>query len=142
MMTDQKVKAGFQWLVDESERQPAWWAEQVAWASVPFGVIACVLVQPDNGDWIGVAIIFLAGALAIIATRVKALFSMLGSAGFGRALIWVGLLVRLSLFVANPAGWKVAFIINESLLLSFLYFAACKPPRPRRRRQAVAHGAA
>lgn len=138
MMIDQKVLAGFQWLVDESERQPAWWAEHTAWAGTAFGIVAYILAW--NGEielfWLG--ILFMAGGLMVYLCRVPLFFSMFGSRGYVRAIFWVSLATRVAAFIAGPANWRAAYIANDALLLAFAYFAACQPPRPRRRRQAVA----
>jgi hypothetical protein len=142
-MIDKKIIDAHQFLIDVSERKPTWWAENIAWAYVAFGFIGLVLVRSIRPQlflidlfWTG--IILIAGGAMVCISRVPAFFSMVGARNFIRAIFWVDLAMRIISLFSSAENWKVAYMINSALLLSYLYFCACKPPRPRKRRQASA----
>lgn len=141
-MIDQKVLAGFQWLVDESERQPSWWAEHAAWAGMAFGLVAYILASGNDVKLYWIGALFIVGALNIYACRVPSLLSAVGSGWYARVLLGALLAIRIFSFVVAPENWRAAYIANDALLLALLYFAACQPPRPRKRRQTVPQGGA
>lgn len=146
-MIDKKLIDLHQWIVDTSQKKPAWWAENLAWAYVAFGIIGYFLVKGSESNiftahifWAGILLI--AGGALVFISRVPAFFSMLGTKKFIRVLFACDAVLRLLSLMHKPENWRAAYLISSVLLLSYFYFTACQAPRPRHRRQAVAQGAA
>lgn len=144
-MIDQKMIAAHQWIVDESERQPGWWVEQTAWAYIATDITATALKLDSVWDIVAVACTLALGRLMILLSRSPALMASIGasdlSLGVRFTLFALDVYYIVRLFM-EPNIERAAFVLSSVLLLSCNYFVACKPPRPRKRRQTVAQGGA
>lgn len=125
----------FQPVVDASQRQPAWWARQ---AVALTGV--CLLLTGALYGWhwlLAVAALWIPAVLLL--TRAPAALAVLG--GF-RYLRWGMLAFTVTLWVGfgfvlpEFGGSQWLRLLFDASQLSFLYFAACRPPAPPRRRTA------
>lgn len=141
-MIDEKLISAHQWVVDTSEKKPEWWAENLAWAYVAFGVIGYFLLKSTDSNpfsayifWTGLLLI--AGAMMVVFARTPALFAMMGTKKIMRVLFGADLVFRIVMFFSHPEHWRAAYMINSALLVSYCYFSACQAPRPRHRRRAV-----
>lgn len=139
------IAGPFQTVVDISQRKPEWWAQQSLIATL---VLECirqvVFIKPS--DWIAYALLFL-GALCLagmwLFTLSPALLAYAGSDRRLRAMLVVLSLFRIPVLFTAPER-AVIGLVCDACYLSFFYFAACKPPRPRvpRSKLASAGGAA
>jgi hypothetical protein len=141
-MIDQKAIDAHQWIVDVTNRQPAWWAENLAWAYVAFGIIGVALRPQAGGDLLWTGILIIAGVAMVFLAKHPPILSFIGAKALPRLFFWVDVVMRIVLFIGSAANWNLAYIANSCIALSFLCFAACKPPQPRKRRESVAHGSA
>jgi hypothetical protein len=138
-MIDQKVMDAHQWVVDETERKPAWWAEQTAWAYAAIGLVSDALTWDGGWDVLFLALNLVVAAACILVARAPTCLSSVGaSAGFSRAILWGLVALRLFGMAFAPDPAIAARLLHAMLGLSFLYFAGCKPPRPRAPRRQVA----
>jgi hypothetical protein len=137
-MIDQKVMAAHQWVIDKSQRTPAWWDEHLAWAFGIFNAIAYILANSGNIQpfWLGIIVFASAGMFWI--SREPFLLSFVGSKDLIRWFFWVDFLTRTIQCAKDPTNWRAAYLLSAIVILLFLYFAACKPPHPRKHREATA----
>lgn len=138
-MIDSRVISLFQRIVDQSERQPAWWVEQTAWAYVAAAIVATI--HTNDGIW---QVIGVAGALALATALIWSSKkpSLLAASASAVKPFRLGFLVLIgcnavSLILHTNSG-RAAQLLSSVLLTACYYFAACNPPRPRRRRQTAA----
>ena len=133
---DKKIISAHQWIVDETERQPAWWVEQTAWAFIAADIVAAALTWNSSWNILLAAMTLGVGALMIFASRNPAALA----AGAEKSMPWRMLFLALAahnafaLFMQADVG-RAAHLLGTLLLTSCHYFAACQPPRPRKRRQ-------
>lgn len=116
----------YQQIVDWSQRKPAWFGRQVAIAQ-----IIVVLLQPlfiPSFGMYTVALGLLAAGLCFYWARNDATFATNGRLGR-----WVGLrLFMLTLVFVGPiADVHPATNLRSLLCVSWFYFSACRPPKPR-----------
>lgn len=142
-MIDDKLLEFFQWIVDESEHQPAWWVEQTSWAFVAADVVAATLTWKGWWSMIGVLITLTLAASMIFSSKFPALFTVNASGAVKYRLAFLAFTAfdAVSLMVETNAG-HAAKLLSSVLLVACYYFAACQPPRPRKRTQAITQGGA
>lgn len=142
-MIDQKIIDAHQWIVDESERKPAWWVEQTAWAYIAADLTAVALAWDSGWDILVAAIGLALGAVLILTSRSDALMASAAAQWVSLRVMLVALTVYYTVrLVIAPEVGRAAHLLALVVLTSCHYFAACQPPRPRKRRQSVARGAA
>lgn len=142
-MIDQKIINAHQWVVDESERQPAWWAEQTAWAFIAADITAAALSWENTRDIVVVVLCLIVGTAMIVTARNAALLASLSERMMPHRMTFLALLgYQVYQIVNELTVTRAAHLLASVLLLSSYYFAACKPPRPRKRRQVFAQGGA
>jgi hypothetical protein len=142
-MIDQKIIATYQFVVDETERSPGWWAEQTAWAFIAADVVATALTWKGGWDILWVALTLIFGTSMIICSRDPVQLALIGANGKFQRLGLVALVVIFAtLLVFVPSINIASDLLSTFLFSSTQYFAACQPPRPRKRRQTVAQGGA
>jgi hypothetical protein len=140
-MIDEKLIAAHQLVVDESERQPAWWAEHTAWAFLATHLTASLLLWKGGWDILSAVFGLVLGTTVIYATRSPVLLAMLGSKGKFLRLTLLALIVYYVVkLIMDPSISLASSILSMLLLLSSDYFAACQPPRPRKRSRSVSQG--
>ncbi len=140
-----------QHIVDRAQRSPAWLAEQCALMMAVLTLVGAVLEL----DWGAVGLVLVGLSLGCIAVlylvaREPTALAAMGAASRVRWWLLVLLLVRLTwLVLLLASGLEVQRYMLFSVasgvgLVAYVYFAACRPPRPRlpRPRIAVASGAA
>lgn len=141
---DWLIEGPYQAVVDLSQRQPAWWARQCVIGHL---VMTCIriAINPADQPWLNYAIL---GACLVVSpmqwlvTLLPSWFAGMGASRLTRLLLLgLALLRLLGLFGPNPAICILA-LLGDVVLMSFCYFAACKPPRPRVPRTRLAPGGA
>lgn len=141
-MIDRKIIAMHQWIVDESERKPAWWVEQLAWAFIAAQIAASAFTWKGGWDvlWLAISLIF--GTVTIIIARSPALLSTskMNSPSSRQLMLAISIYLIVGLLV-NPDAGRFAHLLGMLLMTSWHYFAACEPPRPKKRRQTATQGA-
>jgi hypothetical protein len=142
-MIDKHLIAAHQWIVDVSERKPSWWVEQTAWAFIAADIVAAALSWDSYWNILVVVLTLGVGALMIMMSRNPALLSSSATKAFPSRMVFLLLLgYQIFNFVSKPDAVRAAHFLGTFLLTSCHYFAACQPPRPRKRSQAVAQGGA
>jgi hypothetical protein len=135
-MIDRKLISIFQWIVDVTERQPAWLVEQTAWAFVTADIVATVLTWHGFLSFIGATLTLAVGTYMIISSRIPALLAKNAETD-GNFRLWTVAYTIYNFFdlCFHAKIGVAAHLLSSVLLMACYYFAACKPPRPRRRRQ-------
>jgi hypothetical protein len=148
---DRWLLAQHQHIVDWGQRSPAWLAEQCALMMAVLTLVGAALEQ----DWGAVGLVLVGLSLGCIAllflvAREPATLAAMGAVSRLRwwllalllvRLMWLVLLLALGLEIRRYMLFSVASGVG---LVAYVYFAACRPPRPRlpRPRIAAASGAA
>lgn len=134
-MVDEKVIEAHQWVVDESERKPAWWVEQTAWAFIAADLVGIALLWHSGWDVFLVAISLVVGTAMILGSRNPALLSASAARAKPFRLFFIAMAAyKLACLVVGPNIGLAAHLLANLLLMSCQYFCACKPPRPRKPR--------
>lgn len=123
---DEKLIAAHQWVVDETQKQPAWLARQAAILIFICGGIRYYSAQ----DWLGLVATVLLAGLYFVVSFSPAHFNSAGAAVGIRIVLmcmWVG---QIAIQVAADKFSALMLISNLSIVF-WNYLAACKPPRPR-----------
>lgn len=128
----------YQAIVDFSQRKPAWWAENCSYACGVFGMIGLMRHGSTDGYgfWVCFGIIFtmFGTFMAVFCTRSQVLFVPIGrmytARYFWLVLAFIGLFTRA---IVDLTLDRVILTISDFGYMSFLYFAACDPPKPRTR---------
>lgn len=131
---DARIIAAHQWVVDLSQRQPAWCARQCALLGA-----VCAVLWPHFTD-----VSLLSAAVALVGFLVLSATSLLpGAAAAVGAVTWIrilfllvvvldfALLLLIALAVLSADTTRFAFSMAIDLAwCGYYYFAACHPPRP------------
>lgn len=141
---DWLIEGPYQAAVDFSQRKPEWWAQQCVIGNF---VMTCILIAvgPSDQPWLNYAVVgacLVLSPIQWIGTLIPAWFACFGAARLTRLLL-LGLSLPnlLGLLGTNPAIHILA-LLGDVALVSYCYFAACKPPRPRAPRFNLAPGGA
>lgn len=132
---DKKLISLHQWIVDETERKPGWWGEQVLLPSTIVAIITRVIRWNSGFDAVFLLLTLFVGAFGIMAARNEALFKQFGEAVWVRG-VFLGLIaINVFALFVQFSGLNVLDIISCTLFASFYYFAACENPRPKKRKE-------
>lgn len=127
----------YQRFVDKVQKKPHWLAEQCGWGQTVCAILRPFLVAtPITGmEWFTLGMGLLCGAVLILVARVPAILA--GSTGPGWRLLWVWMLSVsiMGLFLRTSAERPelAVRIVSDIFITSFYYFAACRPPKPRKK---------
>lgn len=138
------IEGPYQAVVDLSQRKPVWWARQSLVANL---VMVCIRAAAFSTEqsWKGYlipAICAACSAVIWITTHSPVAFAATGQQRFFRLfLVVMTVPLLLGLVVGDPARTLAGLLIHIAFM-SFYYFAACKPPRPRVPRGRLAPGSA
>lgn len=142
---DSRLIAVHQWFVDLTQREPGWLGKQCA---IALGVLVIVRDSVFNGfDWLTAVGL---GSAALLWFFAGGRSWTRGVPGLFRACFVSMLVLRLVAFAAllflgapiHSVG--IIGLLTDALLISYAYFASCRPPRPRvpRPRGRLVHGGA
>ena len=137
-MIDSKLIAMHQWIVDETEKKPTWWAEQVIWPAFTIDMVVRVLTWKSS--WIDMLIMFFLltfGALLITAARNESMLKQLGQSVAIRMMLLALLAFHIGTLFVAMRGVSMLYVVSGALTVSYYYFAACEAPRPKKRKQLV-----
>jgi hypothetical protein len=132
----------FQPIVNVSQRQPIWWAQQSAILMAVLLVMCGVL---EGWAWPLVLAVCITVPAALLVSRSPVLLAWLGSWQFWRVMsTWMTVvsfaLLLLVWWAVSTLGEPFPLPVLDNLSglaqLSLMFFAACKPPPPRAPRTA------
>lgn len=130
----------FQPVIDLSQKQPHWWAEQVAYAYIT-SIALRLLISVSNGTagvvvWTASAAGALLFSVLLLASKFPAVLAHMGVERVWR-FVWVALFVwGLPLI----SGFEtIVRSLTDLTLVFFYYFAACRPPKPPKKRESFKH---
>ncbi len=148
---DARLIAAHQWVVDLTQRQPAWLARQCVILGVLSTLVRWVTFGPASA-W-STALLALAFLLMVGVTYVPTWFHATSfidgplRVALAMWLVIEGSVLLLALALSAPPDIVARLAlstVNDITLISFYGFAACRPPRPRapRPQGRLAHGGA
>lgn len=125
----------FQPIVDWSQREGAWWVRETAFFCVIYLVIRLVAQYlgyiHDARAAGGIAIDFACSAFFCWWARDRVRVANLGTASTMRKFFIVYSVVAVPLDI-----WRYPFNLpSDIIFMSFYFFAACRPPKPREKRE-------
>lgn len=132
----------FQPVVNLSQRQPIWWAQQSAILMAVLLVMCGVL---DGWSWSIVLSVCIAVPASLLVSRSPVLVAWIGAWQFWRIMsTWMTAVSAAMLlavwWVVSSLGEPFPLPVLDNLAglaqLSMMFFAACKPPPPRAPRTA------
>ena len=142
-MIDTKLIAAHQWVVDETQKKPGWWAEQAIMAATTLEIVRRVVTWESGWDAVLLLLCLVVCAMLVHASRNPILLKSIGTSTWVRPFFLI--LVVLQLFTL-PAGESIAVELIELIssigMLSYYCFAACDDPRPRKRKEKLVPTAA
>jgi hypothetical protein len=131
------IEVPYQGMVDWSGKTREWWAENAALAMVVSAWVEAGIRGSVNQpfDLFIAVVMSIFAALVIAAARTKNGLSRLLCLPVVRHMVLV--LTAIGTLVAMLHPDSMAFLTHANTLayVSIFYFAACRPPRPRRRKQ-------
>lgn len=135
-MIDTKLIAAHQWIVDETERKPGWWAEQAIMASITLDIVLRVATWSSGWDAVLLLLSLIIGAVLVHAARNEAFLKSLGESRGIRAF-FLGLIAfqLFILFTEEKVVYNLMRVVSSIGMVSFYYFAACDAPRPKKRKE-------
>lgn len=138
------IERVYQPIVDLSERQPRWLAEQCAWGMIA-GCAVRAGLRPTNelSTWVLLAMALVVAVWLLFVARSGFTFSVVRGFTWWRAFLVVFLPIDLLHLTLQPSALGATRLFDTLLSLSYVYLACCQPPRPREPgRRAAAGGAA
>lgn len=142
-MIDTKLIAAHQWVVDESQKKPGWWAEQAVMGATAMELVHSVLTWDSGWDAIVVLLVLIVAPLLVHAARTPHILKSLGQSTWVRGL-FLGLVAldAFTLFATDQIGINVIDLLGTVLMLSYYCFAACDDPKPPKRKEKLVPTAA
>lgn len=134
-MINSSVQKAHQWIVDESQKKPGWWAGQVAFAYAVLGIIGTLLSWGGGTDIFLMAMFFFVAPMLIWAANQEIGLKMLASSRNSKTVLVVCSLYQLGVFVSKSSPDRFLMFVSTSLLVSYFYFAACDNPKPKKRKE-------
>lgn len=133
---DEKLISVHQWIVDETERKPAWWVEHTAWAYIAISIVSVALRWRSGWDVVIIAAVLAMGSRCILYAQnpAKLYADALRSMPLRVFLVFLTAYSVADLAIQRDTV-STTNLLSNLLLTSSYYFAACHPPRPRKRRQ-------
>lgn len=128
----------YQAIVDFSQRKPAWWAENCSYACGVFGMIGLMRKGVAEGFTFMVCFsvfaTMLGTFLVVWCSRSPAILAAIAKIRTAR-YFWLILVIVCFVCraIVDFTLDRVILMISDVGYMSFLYFAACEPPRPRTR---------
>jgi hypothetical protein len=131
------VASAYQAVVDWSQRKAEWWVEH---AAIAFSV--SMLAEAGVRGWFTqpghlclVVVMAVWAAVVLLSARIapEALQLLLSPEWVRRACFATTVLSDVLKAVTSPEPLLVLTVANDIAFLSVWYFAACEPPRPRKR---------
>jgi hypothetical protein len=133
---DVALLRGYQWVVNTTQRELEWWAEQSAIAYAAAELLRFGFSARDGWDWLGVIVCgFLAMVLYMVATEEDGCERLSsgngGSPWFRLALMFFPVFdVGLLMLNWSADAHDVVSCCGGLALASIYYFASCSPPTP------------
>jgi hypothetical protein len=125
----------FQRIVDWSQREGGWWIRELAFFCAIYSVIRIVAqvlgYTPDARSIVGISIDFLCALMFCWWARDKVRVANLGTATSWRRFFIVFSFISLPLDL-----WRYPFNLPcDIAFIGFYFFAACRPPKPREKKE-------
>jgi hypothetical protein len=143
-MIDTKLIAAHQWVIDETQKKPGWWAEQVIMAGTAMEIVRKVVTWDSGWDAVLLFLVLVVAALLVSAARQPILLKSIGTSTWIRPF-FLGL-TALHLFTLFAEPGKLALNMLELVaalcMLSYYCFAACDDPKPPKRKEKLVPTAA
>ncbi len=143
-MIDTKLIAAHQWVIDETQRKPGWWAEQVIMAGTAMEIVRKVVTWEGGWDAALLLLVLIVCALLVGAARQPPLLKSIGQSMWIRGF-FIGL-SALHIFTLFTEPGKVALnvleLVSSLCMLSYYSFAACDDPKPPKRKEKLVPTAA
>jgi hypothetical protein len=135
-MIDTKLIAVHQWIVDESQKKPGWWAEHVMLAATCLDIVRRVLTWKSGWDAVTLLITLIVATVLVKAARHEVLLKSIGDSKWIRGF-FLGLvaLQLFFLFTTDQVGVNLLDVGAAIFMLSYYCFAGCDAPRPRKRKE-------
>lgn len=125
------IRHVYQALVDWSQRKPSWWCRQCAAAFMAICAARYFAGMSSAPAW-GTAAVLLTWASAWAFVGEPYVLAVIGSFSWIR---WLLLFLGVMTFAVTL---NVPGMLGDAAVVSFYFFAACKPPKPREPRRWLA----
>lgn len=127
-----------QWLIDHTQNvvdltglKPAWW---IRWSGIVMVLAAIIRLAFHDMSVLGVIATTLMGSCIVLGSASDAYIAAMGSFPFVRYYLVVATVVTWCLSTLMKQ-FSVGMLVTDMAWLCAYYFAACKPPRPRKKTQ-------
>ena len=135
-MIDDKLIDAHQWVIDETQKKPGWWAEQAIMAATALDLVRQVLKWEGGWDAVVVLILLVVSALLVHACKNPAFLKTFGEAKYIRCFFMGMIAYRIYMMFTQPeTGIYLLECFSSIFMLSFYYFAACNDPKPPKRKE-------
>jgi len=134
-MLDDKLIAAHQWVVDVSEKKPGWWAEQTAWVYTVATIVARVLVWKGGWDAVMLFVGLIVGSGMVMGSRNEAVLKSLSQTSWIRMFFASFTIFSGTIWLLDFKSQSFLYFVSSCMMLSYYCFAACQPPRPRKRKE-------
>jgi hypothetical protein len=142
-MIDTKLIEAYQWIVDESQKKPGWWAEHAIMAAVTIDIVRRVITWKGGWDAVILLLVMVMAVLLVHAARNPPFLRQLGSSTAIRSLFLVIVILRVCiLFGSDQISIHLMDLVGSTAMLSYYCFAACDDPRPKKRQEKLVPNAA
>lgn len=136
MMIDTKLIAAHQWVIDETQKKPTWWAEQVIMGATSLDIVHKVLTWNSGWDAVMLLLILVITAMLVHATKNPVFFKSIGESKRIR-MFFLSFVVYhcATLFLEKDLAMNLLQTISTMFMGSYYYFAACEDPKPPKRKE-------
>lgn len=134
-MIEDKLIAIHQWIIDETQKKPGWWAEQVIMAATLFEIVRKLLTWKSGWDAVMLLICLVTSTFLVMSARNEAelkIFNLKWARGLFLSILVFQIYM---LFTTSQVAINILDVLSATFMLSFYCFAACDAPRPKKRKE-------